>query len=134
LVEALTLLEADAIAPESQDEAKATYAPKISQEMGRIRWEEPATRIARLVRGLDPRPGAWTELEGRRIKLFGPRPGGSPTSDEAPGTILDTDPAFTVMTGDGALQLLDVQPESKSRMAARDWIRGRGAHPGSLLA
>ena len=134
VVEALALLEADALTPESQDEAKATYAPKINQEMGRIRWEEPAARIARLVRGLDPRPGAWTELAGRRIKLFGPRPAGSPTSAQAPGTVLETDPAFTVLTGDGALQLLDVQPEGKSRMAASDWTRGRGAHPGELLA
>jgi methionyl-tRNA formyltransferase len=133
LVEALALLEADALTPESQDHAKATFAPKINQEMGRIRWEEPAARIARLVRGLDPKPGAWTELEGRRIKLFGPRPAGFPTSDQAPGTVLETDPAFTVLTGDGALQLLDVQPEGKSRMAASDWTRGRGAHPGELL-
>ena len=45
-------------------------------------------------------------------------------------TIVETDPALLVATGDGLVQLLDVLPEGKSRLAASDWIRGRGAHPG----
>ena len=48
--------------------------------------------------------------------------------------MIESDPAFVVATGDGALQFLDVQPEGKSRMAARDWIRGRGAAHGVQFA
>ena len=134
LVEALALQEAGALSPESQDDEDATYAPKITQEIARIRWEEPARRIARQVRGLDPRPGAWTGLGGRRVKLFGPRAAGRPDPDAMPGEILRSEAAFIVRTGDGALQFVDVQPEGKPRMAAIDWLRGRGARPGDRFA
>jgi methionyl-tRNA formyltransferase len=134
LVEALTLLEANALVPEPQDPVEATYAPKIATETARIRWDEPAARLARFVRGLDPHPGAWTELAGRRIKLFGPRGAGFPLPDTAPGTILETDPTLVIATGDGALEFLDVQPEGKVRLAAADWLRGRGARSGDRFA
>lgn len=134
LIEALTLLEADAIVPQAQDPSLATYAPKITPQMARLCWDEPAARVARLVRALDPRPGAWTGLRERRIKLFGPRGAGFPPEGTAPGTILETDPALIVATGDGALQFLDVQPEGKTRLAAADWLRGRGARTGDRFA
>ena len=51
-----------------------------------------------------------------------------------PGDIVTTEPAFVVCTGDGALQFVDVQPEGKPRMAANDWLRGRGARSGDRLA
>lgn len=130
LVEALALWSAGALVPETQDEEHATYAPKISRAMARIRWEEPAERIARLTRALDPRPGAWSELRGRHVKLFGPKPAGFPTRRTPAGEVLEIEPAFVVSTGEGALQFVDVQPEGKSRMAARDWGRGRGVAPG----
>lgn len=134
LVEALSLLEADAAHPIEQDEEHATYAPKVSREMARIRWEEPASLIARQVRAFDPRPGAWTTFADAEIKLFGPRPADEWVSDEVPGQVLQTDPAFVVATGDGALQFLDVQPAGRHRMAAREWIRGRPLRTGDRLA
>ena len=71
-----------------------------------------------------------SELRERRIKLFGPRAAGSPPAGAAPGEIVATDPALLVATGDDLLQILDVQPEGKGRLAAAEWVRGRGAHPG----
>jgi len=130
LIEALALLETGALLARPQDHALATYAPKLSVEAARITWDRDARTIARFLRGLDPRPGAWTELNGRRIKLFGPRAAGSPPRATAPGEIVTTDPALLVATGDGLLQILDVQPEGKGRLAAADWLRGRGARPG----
>src|SRR2546426_8554047 len=86
LVEVLTLLGPDGgsggLKPRPQDEARATYAPKLTRETARIHWDEPAERIARLIRRLDPKPGAWTELEGREVKLFGARVA---EGDGAPG-------------------------------------------------
>jgi methionyl-tRNA formyltransferase len=134
LIEALTLLDAEAIVPQPQDARLATYAPKITAETARIDWEAPAPELARLVRALDPRPGAWTTLGDRRIKLFGPRGAGCPPTGTAPGTLLEIDPALVVATGDGALQFLDVQPEGKARLAAADWLRGRGARVGDRFA
>lgn len=134
LVEALALLEAGAAHPRQQDHPHATYAPKITREMARIRWEEPAVRIARQVRALDPRPGAWSTLGGRVVKLFGPRAADEWETDEQPGEIVETDPALVVATGEGALQFLDVQPEGKHRMAAPEWLRGRGAVKGDRFA
>lgn len=129
LVEALALIDADAAVWHEQDHEHATFAPKISRELASIRWEEPASRIARQARAFDPRPGAWTTLRGHDVKLFGPIPGIEPCQG-APGEIVETDPALIVATGDGAVQFLDVQPAGRPRMAAADWIRGRGAAKG----
>lgn len=129
LVEALALIDADAAVWHEQDHEHATFAPKISRELASIRWEEPASRIARQARAFDPRPGAWTTLRGHDVKLFGPIPGIEPGRG-APGEIVETDPALIVATGDGAVQFLDVQPAGRPRMAAADWIRGRGAAKG----
>jgi methionyl-tRNA formyltransferase len=130
LVEALAMLEADALQPRLQDPSQASRAPKITRELAQIRWEEPATRIARLTRALDPRPGAWSSHRGRVVKVFGPRFADEWETDEEPGEIVEIDPAFVVATGEGALQFLDVQPEGKHRMAASEWLRGRGAAKG----
>jgi methionyl-tRNA formyltransferase len=117
------------LVPRAQDDDRATYAPKLSVESARISWAASAVMVARFIRGLDPRPGAWTELRGKRIKLFGARAAGSPPESAEPGEIVETDPALLVATGDDVLQVLDVQPEGKGRLAAADWVRGRGAHP-----
>lgn len=130
LVEALALMEAGAVTPRAQDDARASYAPKLTADGARITWTADAGTIARRLRGLDPRPGAWTELRDRRVKLFGPRPAGGAPLSAAPGEIVETDPALLVATGDGLLQILDVQPEGKARLSAREWVRGRGARAG----
>ncbi len=132
VVEALALIDSDAVAWLEQDHEHATFAPKITRELTSIRWEEPATRIARQARAFDPRPGAWTTLGDREVKLFGPILGVEPAHG-APGEIVETDPAFIVATGDGAVQFLDVQPAGRGRMAAADWIRGRGAAKGDTF-
>lgn len=130
LVEALALLEAGVLIPRTQDDDHASYAPKLTVESARIPWGGSAVTVARFIRALDPRPGAWTELRERRIKLFGPRAAGSPPAGATPGEIVATDPALLVATGNDLLQILDVQPEGKGRLAAAEWVRGRGAHPG----
>jgi methionyl-tRNA formyltransferase len=132
LVEALALIASGAARPEPQDHAQATYAPKVSRELARLAWADPAASIGRLVRAMDPHPGAWTTHRDKELKLFGPQPADAPSGPEpsAPGTVLQTDPALVVATGDGALQLLDVQPAGRTRMAAHEWVRGRGVQVG----
>ncbi len=130
LIEGLSLIASGAAEFEPQDESSASYAPKLTPETARIRWDDSAESIARLVRALDPRVGARTSHRGRLLKLFGPRPADDYERRKRPGEIIETDPALVVATGAGALQFLDVQPEGRQRMAAADWIRGRGAQKG----
>jgi len=130
LVEALTLIETGTARPTPQDDSQASYAPKLTSEMARIDWTQPAQQIARLVRALDPRVGARTTLGDLEVKLFGPRLADEWEDDELPGEILETDPAFVVATGSGALQFLDVQPAGRQRMAASAWVRGKNAKKG----
>ncbi len=125
LVEALELIQLGEAEFETQDHAQATMAPKITRDTARIDWSGEAESTARLVRAMDPYPGAWTQLDGVPIKLFGPIGADRPPSDAPPGEVVETRPAFVVATGQGALQFLDVQPAGKRRMAAADWLRGR---------
>ena len=127
LVEALALFETNGLDPHPQEPARATYAPKLTRETAHIRWADPAERVARLVRALDPRPGAWTELDGREIKLFGAR---VVEDSGAPGEIRATVDGLRIATGRRAVQVEEVQPAGKARMAAAEWVRGRGAQAG----
>jgi len=130
LVEGLELIELGEAAWETQDHARATVAPKITRETAHIDWTGNAVDIARLTRAMDPYPGAWTHLDGVQVKLFGPTHADVSSDRGAPGEIVETRPAFVVATVDGALQFLDVQPAGKRRMAATEWVRGRGAKAG----
>jgi len=131
LVEALALLETDGLEPRPQDHSRATYAPKLTREAARIPWDEPAERVARVIRGLDPKPGAWTELDGREVKLFGARV----VEDRgAPGEVRTTDDELRITTGRGAVAVEEVQAAGKPRMAAAEWLRGRGVRAGQRFA
>lgn len=134
LVEGLALLDIDAATVRHQNDDEATYAPKITRELARIRWEEPATRIARQIRAFDPRPGSWTCLGSREVKLFGPRDAEAAARLGAPGEVVAVDPALLVATGDGVLQIIDVQPAGRQRMGAAEWVRGRGVERGDRFS
>ncbi len=131
LLEALDLVEACEAEEVPQDESKATYAPKMSADDVRIEWTRPATELDRWIRGSDPAPAAWTELEAERVRLFAPRvePAGASASA---GEVVRADPreGLAVATGAGTLALGEVQPAGKRRMKAVEWIRGRGVAVG----
>ena len=127
LVETLALLEQDTLRPVPQNETLATYAPKLTREIARIDWTKDAAAVARLIRGLDPRPGAWTELDGVEVKLYSAR-----TTDGGgtPGEVLATDGRLLIAAGSGAVDVFEVQPAGKARMTADDWLRGARLPPG----
>ncbi|MGH7671662.1 MAG: methionyl-tRNA formyltransferase [Gemmatimonadales bacterium] len=127
LVETLALLESDALRPVPQDHSRATYAPKLTREIARIDWTKDATTIARLVRGLDPRPGAWTELDGLELKLYGAR---ATDGHGAAGELLAADGRLLIAAESGAVEVFELQPAGKARMAADDWLRGARLAPG----
>lgn len=138
LLETLALLEVDALEPESQDHARATWAPKVDRDTARVDWSRSARQVANHIRGMDMVPGAWSRLDGDPIKLFQPRVVGEADAgaDPAePGTVVSADPerGLQVTAGDGVVRILEVQPAGKRRMGADDWLRGGGPAVGDRL-
>src|SRR5882724_9670859 len=120
LVETLALMEQSTPPPQPvpQDEARATYAPKLTRETARIAWTKDAHAIGCLMRGLDPRPGAWTELNGAELKLFNPKVNETVVpGTRAPGEVLATDGSLMINAGGGGtVEVFEVQPAGKARM------------------
>jgi methionyl-tRNA formyltransferase len=139
IVQALALLEAGASHEVPQDDALATYAAKIDRDAARLDFTQDATRVARVIRAFDPRPGAHTTLHGASVKCFGVRVRAErdeALQDEAlrasrPGTIraIDAD-GLVVRCGQGAVRLAEVQPAGRARMTPLAWHRGRGVQVG----
>jgi len=131
LVETLALLEQGTLKPVPQDDTGATYAPKLTRENARIDWTKDAATIGRLIRGLDPRPGAWTELDGAELKLYSAR---AVEGQALAGEVMDTDGRLVIAAGGGgAVEVFEVQPAGKARMTADDWLRGARLSPGKRL-
>src|SRR5260370_29352024 len=112
LVEALALLEQGELGARPQDAARASYAPKLTRATARVRWTDTAEQIARAIRALDPKPGAWTELAGRAVKLFGARvvPGRG-----APGGGMRTEGGLRVGTRRGLGEPEEAPPARQPR-------------------
>lgn len=134
LIEALALIEVGAATEQPQDDAEATYAPKIERDMARVSWSDEALAVARVIRAYDPRPGAFAVSSGGEVKLFGARL--APRSGSAqPGVVLDVaDGGMVVACGVGAVRISNVQPSGKRRMSPQEWARGRGVSPGDQLS
>ena len=127
LLEALALIEKGEADEVPQDDEAATYAPKLKAEDARLDWRLSASELSRWVRGTDPSPGAWSELNGLRVRIFNPKAIEAAAEGE-PGEVLAADPrtGLEVSTGSGRLGIGEVQPAGKRRMETTEWIRGRG--------
>ena len=104
-----------------QDKTLATYAPKLNRESGRINWNEPAETIERKIRAYNPWPGAFTEFNKRKLKVF------SATIVDLrgkAGEVLRKENQLVIGTADSALSLAEVQLEGKRRMNAAEFLRG----------
>ena len=109
------------IEPEPQDDSMATYAGKITTDDALIDWSADARSIRDLVRALDPDPGAWTMLEGTRLKVLRASLADGP---QLPPGEIGTGSGLVVGTGSEPLLLEEVQPATKKRMAGADFARG----------
>jgi methionyl-tRNA formyltransferase len=132
LAEAIARLRAGTLAGQAQDEADMTLAPMIKKEEGRIDWAQPALAIARVVRAFNPRPSAFTYLDGKRLKIHRARATAA-HSGRAPGTVILSGDSLTVATGDGTLTLEEVQLEGRRRLRASEFARGGGLRVGAVL-
>jgi methionyl-tRNA formyltransferase len=135
LTKTLDELEAGRLSPVAQDHSKATYAPMLSKNEGRIDWSLSSERIERFVRGMCPWPGAFTFWGGKRLKIFKAAPAaGEPGA--SPGLVLKGfENELRVATGDGgALGILEIQGASGKRMKIRDFLLGNRIPPGAILS
>ena len=125
LSQTLSAIDAGQAAPQPQT-GEVSLAPKLSLEDGRLDWQQPALAVNRRARGVTPEPGAWTTLEGQRIKLepVGLRPD---VTDIAPGAVRVDGKSVLVGTGSHAVELGRIQPAGKKMMSPADWARGLAA-------
>ena len=118
---------------EPQVEAAATYAPKITKADARVDWHWPSLRIHNLIRGLQPQPRVSVFAGGKRLILHRARVANSGTGS-APGTILEANgERIRVATGDGAIDLLQLQAEGGRPMSTKDFLAGNPLPPGTVL-
>ncbi|MFK4834273.1 methionyl-tRNA formyltransferase [Microbacterium sp. ZW T2_14] len=107
-----------------------TYASKLGDDDGRVRWDEPAEAVLGRIRGVTPEPGAHTTIDGARLKVLAvaPAPAGAPQL--APGTLALHEGQVLAGTASAPILLETVQPAGKGGMRAADWWRGlRSAAP-----
>jgi methionyl-tRNA formyltransferase len=117
IVQALSQL--DSLEPVPQSDDGVTYAAKIDKAEARVDWTRPAKDVDRLIRGLSPFPGAWSEMMGQRVKLL------ASTVAEGQGTAGETlDDTLTVACGSGAVKLLRLQRAGKGAQDRETFLRG----------
>ena len=122
------------LAAEPQDEALASHAPLIERQHLQVDWGRSAQEIARLIRGMAPRPGAFTLLGGKVMRIHEARPAPGPMPNgAAPGTISVLGKRALVATGAGTLELINAQLEGKKALMAVDLINGRVLVEGLVL-
>jgi methionyl-tRNA formyltransferase len=106
-----------------QDETKASFAPKIHHEDGKILWNLSKRAVYNLIRGMSPHPGAWTTLDGIECKLWKARIYSSDRTAK-PGTIRLEGKSLIVQVGDGEIEIVELQLAGKRKMKAQDFING----------
>jgi methionyl-tRNA formyltransferase len=140
LVEVLGRLEHGGVERHPQDNDLATLAPKLSPADARIDWSQDAATVVNRIRAFNPRPGAWTTVGDKRLKVWRaqmppvpPEPDGGPGT-RPPGEALAA-PGGGMLVGTGTTEILvsEVQPEGSRRMSADDFLRGLHSASGVRL-
>jgi methionyl-tRNA formyltransferase len=117
-----------------QDHTKATYAPKITKDLSLVNWKEEAAKVSARIRGLDPKPGAFTLWEGNELKVFASTVTDGTWEEGPPGRVLGLrDGCLVVGTGRGTVGLRELQYPGKNRLPAKDFLRGFAIPEGTVL-
>lgn len=137
LIEALALISMGAAEETEQDDSLATYSPKVTREDAKIDWTLGVDEVGRIIRAYDPKPAAFTTLNGTDVKLFGPRRVSEKSLQGAepgePGQVIGVAEGIIVSCGDGPICISDVQPAGRNRMRSQEWARGRGISVGDIF-
>lgn len=126
ILDTLNKLEAGTATRTPQDDTEASYAGKITKELGQIDFHKSAKEIERLIRGLNPWPSAYTKLNGKTLKIWKAEVlENENLGKDEPGTILLADKrGIQVATKDGILNILELQLEGKKRMDVAAFLNG----------
>lgn len=117
-----------------QDDSLASYAHKIERRDSLIDWKEPAIKISALILALDPRPGAYTLLQGKEIKLFSSRVVDEDSLDLVPGRVVrPMKGGLYVETGKGVIEIREIQYPGKKRLSTPEFLRGFSLSEGTIL-
>ena len=121
-----TLARLDELTPQPQDDTQASFAPIIKKEDGLIDWTKPAEVIDRAIRGFQPWPTAYTTFNSKGLTIWEARPLFSVSPGVRPGEVVVAyrDELVVQCGKQTALRVLEVQPEARKRLAARDFING----------
>lgn len=137
LVKTMDGLADGSLVPVPQPADGVSLAPKINPADAQVAFADPAIAVDRRIRGCSPFPGAWSTLDGKRVKV-GPVSLADPSQLEqlvvgqlAPGELYPTKKTVFVGTGNGVVTLDQVKPEGKGFMAAADWARGQRIEAGA---
>ncbi len=127
LIETLEQLEQGLLQPEKQDNDLATYANKITKEEARLDWKQNAKALDCQIRGFNPWPVAYTQLNTLDIRIFSAEPIDNASTDLEPGTILESEASgIQVATGEGGiLKLLALQLPGSKRLAVREILNAK---------
>jgi len=134
MLETLQGLEAGTIQPRKQDHTEATLAPILEKDEGRIDFSREAPAILNRLRGFQPWPGAFTTFRGKNLTLHHARLAAFGIGPLVPGEMKAAGEDLFLGCGEGtALQALELQPEGKRRMSAKDFVHGYRPKAGERL-
>lgn len=127
---------ADGLVPREKQSDDFSIAPMIEKTMGNINWNKSAVEIRNLIRGLNPMPGAYTNLENKKIKIWSAEI--IPDiieNDMTSGTVIkaNTKEGLLISTGDGVLKITELQMPNAKKMLTEDYLRGNCIEAGSIL-
>ncbi|HJG08057.1 MAG TPA: methionyl-tRNA formyltransferase, partial [Megamonas hypermegale] len=125
LIETIQSIENGTVSREKQDDSLSCYAKMLNNDNCRIDWTKSAQEIHDLVRGLNSWPIAYTTLNGKKFKIWQTKIIDTDTTGKTPGQIIDlTKKGIIVATGNGTIELLQIQPPNKAKMPASSYING----------
>ncbi len=134
MVRALREMESGAIQPHPQDAGRATFAPILKKEDGRVEFTRSASEIHNRLRGFQPWPGAYTRFRGRMLRLISVQPQNEAQVKGAPGALdMSGGRLFVACDGGTSLEVLELQPEGRNRMTAQAFLNGYRPAPGEML-
>ena len=134
MAKSLERMSGNRIRETPQDHTKATYAPKIAKELSLVDWKEDAAKVSARIRGMDPRPGAYTLWEGREIKLFASTVIDRNGEEGLPGQVLSLrEGCLAVGTRRGTVGIRELQYPGKNRLSAKEFLRGFSIPEGAVL-
>lgn len=133
LIEAIEMIKAGTAERTPQPKGDFGYASMITKAMSPIDWGKSATEVHNLVRGLQTWPSAQTVINGKTVKIHKTKINNSPCKTSPSGTVLQNKGVLTVRCGEGAVDILELQPEGKKRMDVKAFLAGNNVNLGDVI-